>query len=143
MTDTPAADEAETELVLNLMSFTGPERRELQQRFDQPFGDLVEYTFQAIRAGRTEPQAPLVDGRDGARYFADEVMQFALWVQARRTNPDAQLEDFDGLSLLDLHLARARGIPGKASGPGKSTRSSPGSGSAARSRASRGKQPAP
>ena len=49
----------ETELVLNLMSFTGPERREVQQRFDQPFADLVEYTFQAIRV-RTEPQAPLV-----------------------------------------------------------------------------------
>lgn len=142
MSDTPAADEAETELVLNLMSFTGPERREVQQRFDQPFADLVEYTFQAIRV-RTEPQAPLVDGRDGARYFADEVLQFALWVQARRTNPDAQLEDFDHLTILDLHNARARGIPPKATEPERSTRSSPASGSAARSRGSRGKQPAP
>jgi len=140
--DTPAADEAVTELVLNLMSFTGPERREMQQRFDTPFADLVQYTFDAI-ANRTERQAPLVDGRDGARYFADEVIQFGLWVQARRTNPDALLEDFDHLTILELHNARARGIPGKATGPEPSTRSSPGSGSAARSRASRGKQPAP
>ena len=139
MTDTPAADEATTELVLDLMSFTGPERREVQQRFDQPFADLIEYTFQSIRAGRATPQAPLVDGRDEARYFPDEVLQFALWVQVRRTNPDAKLEDFDGLTILDLHLARSRGLPGKAPGPETSTRSSPDAGSASSSRASRGR----
>lgn len=143
MADTPAADEAGTDLVLNVGSFTGPERREVQQRFDHMWGDLLAYTWAAVIRGPVagEPLPPLVDGRDGARYFPDEILQHMLWVQERRTDPDAKLEDFDGLSLVELANARARGIPPKASEPEPSPRSSPASGSARRSPASRGKQP--
>lgn len=134
-----------TELVLNPGSFTGPERRQVQQHLKIPFGDLLDYTHQAVRRALAtelpaEPQAVLV-AVDGAMVFPDEVLQVMAWVQARRDRPDAQLEDFDGLTLADLNSARIRGLRPKAIEPGTSERSSPGSGSAARSRASHGKQP--
>jgi hypothetical protein len=144
VSDTPAADEAETELVLNPGSFTGPERREVQQRLKIPFGDLLDYTHQAVRRALAtelaDPQ-PVLMAADGAMVFPDEVLQVMAWVQARRADPTAQLEDFDGLTLSDLNSARLRGLRPKATEPERSTRSSPGSGSAAPSRASRGKQP--
>lgn len=121
------------ELVLNPGSFTGPERREMQQRFDVPFGDLMAYTVGAIRPGRKYRTEPLVDVRDGTHHFPDEVLQFMAWVQAKRTDPEAKLEDFDHLTLRDLADARARGIQGKAPEPETSTRSSPDSSSAASS----------
>ena len=122
-------DMDEIELVLEAASFTGPERREVQQRFDTPFGDLLSFTLEAMQSGRGRI-APLVDSRDGVHYFPDEVLQFMVWVQARRANPAASLEDFDHLTLRDLNDARARGIKGKATGPETSTSSSPGSDSA-------------
>lgn len=132
MADTPAADEAETELVLHVGSFTAPERREVQQRFDHMFGDLLVYTFNAVIRGPIagERTPPLVDSRDGAQYWPDEILQYMLWVQTRRTDPAAKLEDFDELTLVELANARARGLPPKATEPEPSTRSSPGSGSA-------------
>lgn len=147
MSDTPAADEAVTELVLDPGSFTGPERREVQHRLKLPYAELLDYTHEAVRrAVMVNPPPgtqPVLANADGVLVFPDEVLQVMAWVQTRRTQPEAQLEDFDGLTLRDLNGAWLRGFRPKASGPGKSTRSSPGSGSAARSRASRGKQPAP
>lgn len=144
MSDTPAADEAMTELVLNPGSFTGPERREVQQRFKVPFGDLLDYTYQAVRRALAEQRGadplPVLAGADGALVFPDEVLQVMVWLQARRSDPDAQLEDFDGLTMADLNSARLRGLRPKATGPEPSTRSSPGSGSAGRSRGSRGRR---
>lgn len=111
------------ELVIAPGSFSGPERRELQHRFKVPFGDLMTYTFDAaMKAGGDEPLRVLA-GADGTLIYPDEVMQVMAWVQARRTNPDTVLEDFDGLTLRDLYNARARGLRGKALTGGSSTTS--------------------
>lgn len=134
MTDTPAADEAVTELVLNPGSFTGPERREVQHHFRVPFGDLLDYTHDALRRALAvtpppEPQ-PVMAAADGTLIFPDEVLQVMVWVQARRTNPDAQLEDFDNLTLAQLNGAHYRGLRPKAPTSGSSTTSPTGSPSA-------------
>lgn len=121
--------ETSEELVLTPGSFTGPERREVQQRFKIPFAGLLGYTVEAIRAGVDGPVSVLA-GADGTLVFPDEVMQFMAWVQARRTNPAAQLDDFDGLTLGELHDARDRGLRGKAPTGNSSTTSSPESPSA-------------
>lgn len=146
MSEIPAASEASTELVLDAASFTGPERRDVQQRFAIPFGDLLTYTFDAMIAGAradAAPLAPLVDPRDGALHFPDDVVQYMLYVQARRTDPAATVEQFDHLTLRDLANARARGIPKPAAPAGnrRSPTSPNGSGSAGSSRASRGRNP--
>lgn len=127
------ADEDVDEIVLDARSFTGPERRLVQDKFEAYFGDLLTYTFDAIRTDRKDRLPPL-ERRDGSLVFPDEVLQFMVWVQVRRTDPEAKLEDFDHLTLRHLNNARARGFQGKATGPGPSTTSSPGSSSADSSR---------
>lgn len=131
------ADDAD-ELVLNPGSFTGPERRLVQQHLKVPFADLMKYTREAVyRLLPAEPGDPNPDdlrvlvAADGALVFPDEVLQVMAWIQARRTNPDAQLEDFDGLTMSDLNSARLRGMrQGKALTGGSSPTSSTGSPSA-------------
>lgn len=120
------------ELVLEPGSFTGPERREVQQRLKVPFGDLMVYTHEAVNRLYEESPADLrvLVAADGALVFPDEVLQVMVWVQARRADPEAQLEDFDHLTLRDLNSARIRGIKGKATSGETSTTSSPESPSA-------------
>lgn len=126
MTDTPAADEAVTELVLDPGSFTGPERREVQHRLKVPYGELLDYTHEALRralSATPPPEPQPVLSVDGTPIFPDEVLQVMVWVQSRRTNPDAQLEDFDNLTLRQLNGAHLRGLRPKALTSGSSTTS--------------------
>lgn len=120
MDDTPT----EELLVLDAKSFDSAERLECQVRFDIPFGDLMQYTLAAVDARRTEPLQLLVT-RAGETVWPDQVMQFMVWVQARRTDPTVTLEDFDGLTLPELVSARVRGAVGKAPTTTTSPRSSP------------------
>lgn len=119
-------------LILNPGSFTGPERREVQQRLKIPFADLMIYTRQTVsRLYEEEPEdLRVLVAADGALVFPDEVLQVMVWVQARRTDPSLALEDFDQLTLSDLNSARIRGLRGKPTGPEMSTTSSPESPSA-------------
>lgn len=123
----------EDELVLSPGSFTGPERREVQQHLKIPFADLMMYTSEAVNRlyldTPGDPQRPLT-APDGALVFPDEVLQVMVWVQARRADPEAKVEDFDHLTMRDLNSARIRGIRGKATSGETSTTSSPESPSA-------------
>ena len=127
------ADEDDN-LVLNPASFTGPERRLVQQTLKLGFSDLMAYTRQAVnRLYEAEawatPLAPLVRA-DETLVFPDEVLQAMVWVQSLRTDAEAKLEDFDHLTMSDLNSARIRGLQGKATGDSSSTTSSSGSPSA-------------
>lgn len=128
MANAPAEQEPD-EFVLDAKSFDSAERMECQVRFDTPFGDLMRYTLAAIDARRPGP-LQLLETRAGATVWPDEVLQFMVWVQARRTDPDAALADFDGLTIGELAQARVRGAVGKAPTATMSTSSSPGPGSA-------------
>ena len=124
---------ADDDLVLDPGSFTGPERRQVQQRLKVPFADLVTYAYRAVLRlhdddDRGDPR--VLVAADGALVFPDEVMQTMAWVQALRTDPDAKVEDFDHLTMRDLNMALSRGTRGKGSGPETSTTSSPESPSA-------------
>ena len=123
------------ELVLNPGSFTGPERREVQQRLKIPFADLMIYTQQAVnRLYQDSPdELRVLAAADGTLVFPDEVLQVMVWVQARRDDPEAKLEDFDQLTMADLNSARIRGLRGKANSDSTSTTSSPESPSASSS----------
>lgn len=121
---------ADVEVALNPGSFTGPERRLVQQHLKIPFADLLTYTREAVYRLYPLPDEEPADLRvlvaaDGALVFPDEVLQVMVWVQALRTDPDVKLEDFDQLTMADLNNARVRGINrGKASMGGSSTTSS-------------------
>lgn len=122
------------EVVLNPASFTGPERRRVQQAIKLAFGDLMAYTLRAVQRlydtdSLATPLAPLVTP-DGTLVFPDEVLQVMVWVQTLRTDPEAKLEDFDHLTIAELNSARIRGVRGKATGDSSSTTSSPESPSA-------------
>lgn len=128
MADQQQEEEETTEEphVVDVRSFTGPERLECQEHFDATFGDLCQLMREAILPGR--PAEPLrLEGVNG-RVWPDQVAQFLLWVQARRDDPDVELEDFDRLNLAEVQGAFTRGLlQGKART--RSTRSSPGSSS--------------
>lgn len=114
-----AADE---ELTLDATTFTAAERLEVQTRFDAPFGELLACVLESISLDPDRPSR-IVEGRNG-RAWPDQIIQHMLWVQARRSDPDATLESFDGLKLHELNRAYIRGFNsrGKAQ-PTKSTRS--------------------
>lgn len=116
-------------LVLNLRSFTSPERLECQIHFDAPFGDLARALFEAIDPERTGASEIRIEGSNG-RFFPDQIAQYLLWVQARRDDPDVELEDFDDLSYGQLNGAYHRGLVGKGSTSTSRKSSSPDSGSA-------------
>ncbi len=121
------ADDDADKVVLDPRSFTGPERREVQQLLKVPFADLLAYTREAVmRLFETEPgELRVLVAADRALVFPDEVLQVMVWVQARRADPDVKLEDFDGLTMSDLNSARIRGLrQGKALTGGSSTTSS-------------------
>jgi hypothetical protein len=122
----PSPDPAEPDLILKPGSFTSPERMECQVRFDAPFDNLLDYTFTAVDPRREGLLAGEIVARDGTRAFPDQIIQFMLWVQAKRDDPDVQLEQFDSLTLAEIRGARLRALLGKAgSGNGRSTSSSP------------------
>lgn len=99
-------------LTLDPTSFNSAERLECQTRFDAPFGELLRCVFDALDPRREGPPTQIID-RDGVQHFPDQIMQFMLCVQARRTNPLASLGDFDELRYADLASAYVRGRLGK------------------------------
>lgn len=107
--DPPAAPE----LVLNAGTFNAAERREVQRHFDTAFGDLLQYLRDYVTAEREGPMPSAVVARDGTRWFPDDILAYLLWVEARRTDPDAQLDDYDDLSEAALRSAHVRGLLGK------------------------------
>lgn len=129
----PPADDTE-ELVLDAASFTSPERMECQVRFDASFGDLLRCIFEAVDPRRDGPMETRIIDREGVQHFPDQILQFMVWVQAKRGDPDVELEDFDGLRFGELAGAHLRGLVGKDNGSAKSTRSSRGRSSAASSK---------
>ena len=123
----------EDELVLEPGTFTGPERRLMQQHLKVPFADLVTYVYRAalrLHADDDQGEPRVLVAAGGAFVFPDEVMQAMAWVQARRADPEAKVEDFDHLTMRDLNRALTRGTRGKAGGPETSTTSLPESPSA-------------
>lgn len=121
---TPPTPPAPAELVLNAGSFNAAERREVQRQFDTAFGDLLQYLRDYIAAEREGPMQTAIAARDGTRYFPDEILAFMLWVEARRTDPAARLEDYDDLSEAALRSAHVRGLLGKAGTPSRGPRTS-------------------
>lgn len=101
---TPATPE---QIELDLPSFTHAERMELQKEFDCDFSDMWDYIAGKFSAGRIDTSVKMLD-RNGNVRFADEMIRHAVWVQRRRTDPNAKLEDFDegGLRLLSEALRR-------------------------------------
>ena len=105
---------AAPELVLNAGTFNATERREVQRHFDTAFGDLLQYLRDYVTAEREGPMPTAIVARDGTRYFPDEILAYLLWVEARRTDPDAKLDEYDELSEAALRSAHVRGLLGKA-----------------------------
>lgn len=111
----PEPTPAPEQLTLDPYTFTAPERLEVQQRFDTAYGDLLDYIRESWNPNRKGPmESAIVDRRDDTRYFPDQIIAFMLWVQEKRTRPDAELADFDGLTLAELNGAHVRGLLGKA-----------------------------
>jgi hypothetical protein len=113
------------ELTLDAASFTAPERLECQTRFDNPFGDLMRCMFEAVDPRRDGPMTVRIVDRDGVQHFPDQIIQFMLWVQAKRDNPDADLTDFDDMRFAELASAHVRGLLGKDDSNTKPSSSSP------------------
>lgn len=107
-TPAPAA-----ELVLHCTSFNAAERLEVQTHFDTAFGDLVQYLRDYLSGDREGPLQTAVVTRDNKRWFPDQILAYMLWVEARRSDPAAQLEDYDDLSEYALRSAAVKGFMGK------------------------------
>ena len=120
----PPAAPAPIELVLHCASFVAAERAEVQVHFDTAFGDLVQYLRDYLSGEREGPMTTAIVTREGARWFPDQIMAYMLWVEARRTDPDAQLEDYAELSEYALRAAAVRGFMGKAGTPSTRQRTS-------------------
>ena len=115
----------EAKLILDPTTFNSPERMQCQLQFENSFGDLLKLVFDAVDIRREGPSEKLTR-QDGTMVFPDQVMQFMLWVQVKRDDPEIQLEDLDGYRWGDLVSARLRDILGKAreAGNERSTNSS-------------------
>lgn len=122
----PAPEPIPDGLVFDPYSFTAAERLEVQVQFDTAYGDLLAYVRASWNPNRTGPMESAIVDRNGRRWWPDEIMQFMLWVQVKRDRPDAQLSEFDGLTLSDLNTAHVRGLLGKAARtstkPGRTSR---------------------
>ncbi len=127
--DTEADQDEETpeQLVIDVRTFTSPERLECQIHFDATFGELINVVKDAIYPNRTVAEVR-VEGNNG-RVFPDQVAQYMLWIQAKRDDPDAELEDFDDLNLQEVQSAFTRGLLGKAQRRTNAPKSPPESGS--------------
>lgn len=89
---------------LDLGSFTYAERLELQREFDIDFSDIWDRIAAKYSLGEGRDRATdvkMVD-RHGTPRFAEEMLRHAVWIQRRRTDPDAQIDDFDAGSWTDL-----------------------------------------
>lgn len=128
---------------LDAWSFNAAERHECQVQFDSEFGDLLEYLFRVVRPTTRWTPVPVLDAegkpavdergepvvrkptgpvdvaivdRNGRRYFADEILSFMCWVQAKRTRPDADLAEFSDVVIDELTTAHLVGLVKKATG---------------------------
>lgn len=99
MADTPDAIE------LDLGSFTGHERRELQRRFDNQFQDLTQMVVFSIARTRStlgDFTIPALEDGDGQRVLADEVIMALVATVRRRTDPDFDEADLEDLAFAEL-----------------------------------------
>jgi hypothetical protein len=117
MTDTGP----DQQIQLDLGSFTYAERLELQREFDIDFADIWDRIAAKYSVGDDRDRSTdvkMVD-RNGTPRFAEEMLRHAVWIQRRRTNPAAQIDDFDDGNWVDLarHLWRPAPLV-----PGPSTR---------------------
>lgn len=127
----PAADDEPQVMELDAWTFNAAERHECQVQFDTEFGDLLEYLFKVVQPNQRwataeldadgnvvpkQPTGPLtvaIVDRAGRRWFGDEILQFMLWVQAKRDRPDADLDEFAEAKLQDLREAHIAGLTKK------------------------------
>jgi len=114
-----APDPEPKRYTLECYTFTGPERAEVQTHFDTAYGDLLTYVEEAWNPKREGPMESAIVTRDGTRWFPDQIIAYMLWVQERRTRPDADLAEFDGLTLAELNGAAVRGWLGKVRAPSR------------------------
>ncbi len=103
MSDTAPSPEAE-QIQLDLGSFTYPERLELQREFDIDFADIWDRIAAkySMGEGRDRDTGVKMVDRNGTPRFAEEMLRHAVWIQRRRTNPAAQIDDFDDGSWTEL-----------------------------------------
>ena len=110
------SESAAEKLTLDANSFNAAERMECQIHFDAPFRDLLACIFEAV-ASRSKDQPTsvirIVD-RDGVRHFPDQIIQFMVWVQAKRDDPTVELSAFDDMVMDELEAVHVRGLLGKA-----------------------------
>jgi hypothetical protein len=104
-----STDDIET-IELDAMSFTSAERLECQIQFDSEFSDLLDYLFTVINPKREGPVSYAIIDRENRRHFSDEILAYFVWVQAKRADPDTQLETYTELAPGVLQVAHVRGL---------------------------------
>lgn len=110
---TPPPDEPAV-IELDARSFNSAERLEVQTHFDVDFADALTYIYEMINPNRSGAMPFALVDREGNRHFGDQLLQFMVWIQAKRTNPAAKIEDYDDLDLRAFTRAYVRGLSGKA-----------------------------
>ncbi len=115
----PAGSDDGDEFHLDIGSFVSSERRELQDRFDTDFEDLILYVDQKLNRFQLvndpnnsfEPRVieAIVDGA-GRRVYLDEIIVAMVAVAKRRDDPDFTEADLGDVTNVDL-LAMARRRP--------------------------------
>lgn len=104
MTDTPDPTPEPELIKLDLGSFNYSERLELQREFDIDFADIWDRIAgkYSIGDGRDRATDVKMVDRTGQPRFAEEMLRHAVWIQRRRTDPAAQIDDYDDGSWTDL-----------------------------------------
>lgn len=98
---------------LDLGSFTYAERLELQREFDIDFTDIWDRIAAKYSLGEARDMATdvkMVD-RNGQPRFAEEMLRMAVWIQRRRSDPDAKIDDYDDGGWTDLAKSLWRPAP--------------------------------
>lgn len=84
---------------IDIGSFTGPERRNVQERFGVDFRQLNRYFHDRMFGDGT---MPTLQDPNGKQIFADEILQAFYYEQIRRERDDIDLEDLDELDFSAL-----------------------------------------
>lgn len=94
---------------LDCFSFTGPERRKIQEQFGHDFRML--HGFVLDRTLVLKGSSPDLKRPDGKPIYADEVLVAMLTVQRQRTDPTATEADLDDISIGELLRWEERTAP--------------------------------
>ncbi len=125
----PPAPDPEPEpinLELDLDTFTADERLECQIQFDNEWSDIAKYLRALCNPWREGAMPFKLFDRKERLVVGERILAYMLWVQAKRTDPEAELEPFTNMANGALRRAHLDGLLGKAKRgeSGKSTRSS-------------------